>query len=102
MPTIEEFNKLLENCDVEWTVFNGINGRKFTGKDNYSYNSVFFPIAGYCYYGNVYDQELGGVYWSSTPNGSEYSYNLSFASDIQVTFYSNRYYGYSVRAVLAE
>ena len=102
MPTQAELEALLANCDVEWTAVNGVNGRKFTGKGDYASNSVFLPAAGFCINGNVYGQGDFSLCWSSTPNGSDYAYRLYFDSSDQDVDYDYRYYGCSVRAVLAE
>ena len=104
MPTKAEFEALLANCTVEWTNVNGVDGRKFTGKGDYLSNSVFLPAAGYCNGGNVYSQGLNGRFWSSTPSGSDYAYDLYVGSGSQSVEDYNRYrrHGYSVRAVLAE
>lgn len=63
---------------------------------------MFLPAAGYCDYGDVGGRGNYGLFWSSTPNGSDYAYNLLFGSGYQDVSYDYRYYGYSVRAVLAE
>ena len=102
MPTKEELQGLLDNCDVEWTNVNGLNGRKFTGKDDYANNSVFLPAVGYCSSGSVKDSGTFGYYWSSIPYGSNYAYELKFRPISQSVNYYNRNNGLSVRAVLAE
>ena len=102
MPTQAELQALLDNCDVVWTTVNGVNGRKFTGKGDYASNFVFLPAAGEGYSGDVINQGDDGCYWSSSPNGSGYAYRLIFDSGYQDVYYDRRYYGYSVRAVLAE
>lgn len=102
MPTKDEFQALLDNCDVEWTTVNGVKGRKFTGKGDYASNSVFLPAAGYCYLGDVSDQGISGSYWSSTPGFSYHAYFLYFFSSYQSVTNEYRVTGRSVRAVLAE
>ena len=102
MPTKAELDGLLANCDVAWTTVNGVNGRKFTGKGDYASNSVFLPAAGFCDHGDVFDQGFSGYYWSSTPLGSYYAFYLYFTSGYQVVYNDYRFYGFSVRAVLAE
>lgn len=108
MPTQAELQALLTNCDVQWTNdYKGdgtnIKGTIFTGKQGTAFasNSVFLPAAGYCHGGNIYDQSNYGYYWSSTPDGSYGAYHLFFGSGYQLGYY-DRYYGCSVRAVLAE
>ena len=109
MPTEEEFDNLLAKCDVEWIdgdtkKYNNttVTGLLCTGKDAYSSNSVFLPAAGDCVEGNVYDQGVCGIYWSSTPADSDRAYGLYFNSDNRVVFGGPSDYGCSVRAVLAE
>ncbi|MCQ2205965.1 MAG: hypothetical protein MJZ43_04230 [Bacteroidaceae bacterium] len=102
MPTQEEFYNLLANCDVEWLTVNGVNGTKFTGKGDYASNSVFLPAAGICNYSEVILPGENGCYGSSTSGDSGYTSGLSFKSDNQWVYFGERYYGSSVRAVLAE
>lgn len=102
MPTKAELYDLLANCDVAWTTFSGVKGRKFTGKDDYKDNSVFLPAAGYFITGIVHSYGNYANYWSSTPSGSDYAYFLVFAFNSYDVVYDYRHLGYSVRAVLAE
>ena len=103
MPTKAELQALLDNCDVEWTTVNGVNGRKFTGKaEPYSSNSVFLPAGSNCYDGTVNSPGKYGYYRSSSPNGPSNAYYLYFESGKQYVNDGFRYFGYSVRAVLKE
>ena len=108
MPTKEELDKLLANCDVAWTNdYKGdntnIKGRIFTGKGNYSSNSVFLPAAGMYLGGIVRDPGNEGHYWSSTPYESDSAYLLDFSSSYKpIVMDYLRNHGYSVRAVLNE
>ena len=99
MPTETELRELCEKCTWTWTTQGGKNGYEVTGP---SKNSIFLPAAGYCHYGDVYDQGSLGRYWSSTPFFSLNAYRLYFDSGYQYVDDSDRYGGYSVRAVLAE
>ena len=69
MPTSEEFDELLNNCDSEWTIINGIKGRKLTSRKNG--NSIFFPAAGYFEEDAHYGSRRYGYYWSSTVSQKE-------------------------------
>lgn len=109
MPTQEELQALMDNCDVVWTTIGqGVRGCNFTGKTAlYKYVSIFLPAAGY--FGEsegrlkVNKQYNYGCYWFSTPNGENKAYSLNFYSGDQ--FISNeqaKANGFSVRAVLKE
>lgn len=99
MPTLDEYNELLNNTTNEWTTLNGVKGRKFTSKTNGAF--VFFPAAGYrnddylSYHGSY------GFYWSSSLFSSydDYAYNLYFNSGSCDWNFDSRRYGRSVRAV---
>ena len=105
MPTQAEFKALYfaSNCTVEWTTVNGVNGRKFTGKGDYSSNSVFLPAAG-SYNNGVSNDGVNGYYWSTTPveNNNGFAYRLFFSSASYNANFESCKVGYSVRAVLKE
>ena len=105
-PTIYEFNALLSKCDAQWTSLNGVNGYKFTGKDDYSDNSIFLPAAGVYddWYKTVSNDGTNGYYWSSTAvaGGTYEARYLAFSSSsAYVTSYRDDKC-YSYRPVLAE
>ena len=105
MPTADECKELIDpdNCDWEWTTKDGVNGYKVTGKK--TGNSIFLPITGFRFYGDVQFRALRGVYWTSTV----YTGNLNKAwclefdfENIDVDFgklSSNRFSGRCIRAV---
>ena len=100
MPTRAEWDELLNECTLEWTTQNGVNGYRVTGPNG---NSIFLPAAG-CRYGSDVDHrgDYGG-FWSS----SLYSYNNDnvsmfgfFDSDNFYWYHVHvRYRGLSVRPV---
>ena len=100
MPTKDEYQELLDNCDVVWTDnYNGteVAGMVFTSRVNS--NSMFFPAAGYC---SFYFSGAGGYYWSSSwENKSNCAWFLYFDyySGSQQVNYSVSYYGEPVRGV---
>ena len=107
MPTSEDFNNLLANCNAEWTTIDGVNGCKFTGKGDYKYNSIFLPAAGSCneYPGSnavVANQGDRGYYFTSTPKASNIGHALMVTSSSQYLSACNRNTGNSIRAVLNE
>ena len=102
MPSSDQIEELLDNCDHEWTTANGVNGRKFTSKTNGG--SIFLPAAGYRWADNLLDAGICGGYWSSTqdPSYSSYAYYLClYSADASCCYdYSFRLYGHRVRPVV--
>lgn len=114
MPTKEDFDHFSSKyhyCDVEWTIVNGVAGRKFTGRGDYASNSIFLPSAGYFLPNQGEVVAPGnGIFWSSEPESDSdpnpdpnYVYTLFFSNNSQsVSSDKHRDWGYSVRAVLNE
>ena len=44
MPSEDQFDELCDYCTKEWITLNGVNGRRFTGKNG---NSIFLPAGEY-------------------------------------------------------
>ncbi len=99
MPTKDDFDKLNANCDVEWETKSDLNGILYTGRGDYSCNSVFFPAAGEFSYGRVGNVGTNIVYRSSIPNGNIQAFTL-FNKYVYGTLYRGD--GFSVRAILKE
>ena len=100
MPTEAELRELEDNCTWTWTKQGGKNGYCVTGPNG---SSIFLPAAGYYNDGNLNVAGSYGGYWSSSLN-TDYpsnAYYLYFhSSDVRIRS-SHRYYGRSVRPVLA-
>ena len=100
MPTKENFQELIKNCDSEWTEdYNGtgVAGELFTSTTNG--NSVFFPDAGYCNGSSVRSVSSRGYCWSASWDTSDDAWYLSFNSWDIGTDSLGRYLGFSVRGV---
>ena len=100
MPTDDEWQELIDNCNVVWTDdYNGtgVAGRVFTSKING--NSVFFPAAGYCDGSSVRSVGSRGYYRSVSWCDSNSAWGLGFGSDFQQTSNYSRCFGNSVRGV---
>ena len=100
MPTKDEYQELLDNCDAVWTDdYNGtgVAGRVFTSKVNG--NSVFFPAAGLCTGSSMNGVGSLGYDWSASWDSEFYAWFLLFYSGTQDMHYGSRYYGFSVRGV---
>ncbi len=98
MPSIEQFSELLDNCSSEWTLVNGIFGRKFTGKNG---SIIFFPSAGFIEGSTLSLSERFGIYWSDTRDsfsGSRANY-LLFSTSTPSINQNPRYAAIPVRPV---
>lgn len=82
-PTYETRPK---NLTITWEVVDGVMGCRFTGKDAYSHNSVFFPAAGsYNSYGVQSGVGKTGFYWSSNPEEGGANKTTTNAKYLQVS-----------------
>lgn len=81
MPTMEEFQELVDKCTWRWLSVEGVNGYRITGPNG---NKIFMPAtSGSPFYGeNIY-----GNYWSSTLDES------SSDNALICTFYEEHSYG---------
>ena len=102
MPTDQELQDLVVNCEWTQTTVNGVNGYNVRGRGDYAANSIFLPAAGTGpgtshYYAGSY-----GTVWSSVPYSGSYNARLLYfgSGDYGYDTGSNgRYYGFSVRPV---
>ena len=99
MPTREEMNELLNNCNCVWTTQNGVYGEKFIGPNG---NIIFLPAAGYYDDSGLINAGTKGRYWSSSL-GTGYPYyatNCYIYSDYYGEMsYNNRSDGLTIRPV---
>ena len=97
MPTQAEIDELSNNCTHKWTTRNGVNGLLFSGPNG---NSIFLPAAGSHSDSSLDKTGLSGFYWTSSFESDDGAHwFLLFASDDYDVGLTNRYYGFSVRAV---
>lgn len=98
MPTSSEMQELIDNCTWVWLLQNGTMGYKVTGPNG---SSIFIPAAGYRIESSLYNVDINGCYWSSSPNGSNSAYDLDFNNGgyYHAVGCQNRYFGYTVRPV---
>lgn len=106
MPTQDEFNELINNCNWTWTTQEGVNGYMVTSKKaGYTNHSIFLPAAG-AYNGMNIDL-VGqlGIYWSSSLDVESYknAIRLHLSSGNLGWYYRTitvyRYIGLSIRPV---
>ena len=92
MPTDQELENLVNNCDWEWTTQNGVSGCVVKGKGAYASASIFLPAAGNGDGGAFYGGGSAGRFWSSVPGSGEFNaWLLSFYSGYHSTYSSGAY-----------
>lgn len=78
IPTISDYEELLNNCSWTWTEMNGHYGYRVTAPNM---NSIFLPAAGS--YGANYmgEKSQAGYYWSNALNlsGTDCAWSLAFS-----------------------
>ena len=100
MPTEAQVDELINETNSEWTTMDGVVGRKFTNKTDFS-KYIFIPAAGCFYRGSHGNEESYGYVWSSSLNTSSVNIacELYFSYDDVSTDSGNRYIAQSVRGV---
>jgi Leucine-rich repeat (LRR) protein len=96
MPSLDQVKELFDNCTKEWTTENGVYGRRFTASNG---ASIFLPIAGFRYFGDLYLAGSAYYYWSSSLDESA-TYNAYYIGEAEWNT-CNRPNGQSVRPVVA-
>lgn len=93
MPTIDEFQELIDKCTWTWTTQDGVNGYQVDGPNG---NAIFLP-ASYLVTGSY----RAGYYWSSSlsTTESDCAYSLDLNSDRYFIARTYRYFGCTVRPV---
>lgn len=66
MPTLNQIQELLDNCESRWTLVEDVAGMEFTSLING--NSIFLPAAGQRNGSILDNNEKTGNYWSGTMN----------------------------------
>ena len=80
---------------------NSINSTNWTNSLE-AHGAVFLPAGGSRSFGNIYNQNTYGFYWSNSPDsedGNKASLLIFHAGDLQTQYTENRGYGFSVRLV---
>lgn len=99
MPTKEQMQELIDNCQWRWYTFNDKNGYVVTGPNG---NAIFLPASGYRTYSNLNYDNKQGYYWTgSLYSRGVFSYGLQFSTD-EIKLYSKyKCSGMAIRAVKA-
>ena len=98
LPTIAEYEELMNKCTWVWTTQNGVNGYKVTGRNG---KSIFLPAAGYRYNSMLYSENSYALYWLNSLNeaGCYYAQCAGFYENNYQHNFKMRFYGLTVRAV---
>ncbi len=105
MPTLEQCQELVENCDWQWTQVNDVYGQLVTGPNG---NTIFLPAAG-GYATELFNDGEYAYYWSRTlcsimklkieSANQNHAYIISFGSWRKHVWFDSRFTGCTVRAV---
>ena len=75
VPSKEEFQELLDKCEVRWTTKSGMPGIECIGTNK---NSIFLPAAGFKSHFDLTNLGSFGCYWSDTRFDDSFEYCLIF------------------------
>jgi hypothetical protein len=102
MPSVSEWQELIDNCNWTWVNLNGYNGYLVTSKINGK--SIFLPAAGWLESGADDKSEKYGNYWSATLSSDEEltAQGLGFYDTDVYTFVDNCCDGRTIRPVLED
>ena len=98
MPTIEEFEELINECSWKFTKMEGAWGYIVTGPSG---RSIFLPAAGGRYDQFIDDCGTGAFYWSSTfdEKNKARAYGIHFSGSVWNCGYANCSGGHTIRPV---
>lgn len=96
IPTQNEMLELIEKCNWQLIIENGINGYNVIGPSG---KSIFLPAAGYRNGDNRKFMNEKGYYWTSDLANSASAYALSFKENEYKVTSHVRYYGRCIRPV---
>ena len=101
MPSLEQFQELVEKCSWQWTQRNGVYGQLGIGPNG---NTIFLPAAGLRSHSSLLEEGSWCLYWSRMlcPDDNYFAYNMGCNSSNM--FWNDHRYracGIPVRAVRA-
>ena len=102
MPTPNEFEELMENCNWNWVIRDGVEGYEVTSLvKGYEGNSIFLPASGFNSGSYPYDQGYCAYYWTSwLSDNDDKSQYLYFDGDGEVSIWHHyRVQGRTIRPV---
>lgn len=99
IPTIGDFQELVEYCDCEYTQYGNSYGVLFTSRINGQ--SIFLPLTGYKENWNFLEGSVEGLYWTSTPHSESFNDALIFRFNASLSGFgwAQRHLGLCIRPV---
>lgn len=98
IPTLAEWNELIQNTTITWTINSGVKGMLFTGTNG---NSIFLPADGYYNNHSIINRDKG-YYWANClDSDTRKAKSLYFSIENCQINRNDRYLGFSIRPVLS-
>lgn len=100
IPTKDQMQELVDNCNWRYYVYNGVKGYVVTGSNG---NAIFLPFAGSRTSINHNYKEKRGYYWTGSLHHDFYANAGRFMENEKLVYESNyRSYGFTIRPVKAK
>lgn len=98
MPTLEEFEELIEKCKFVWKSNKGVEGFEVFGPNG---QSIFLPASGFMGGKDLFGKGEKGYYLTNALGNKSYACShLSFSSSIKYLTGFYRNWGYTIRPVM--
>ena len=98
LPRKTELQELIDNCDFEYIIQDGVQGGRFTSRVNG--NSIFIPASGYYWDTDLISEGYTGHLWTSTYGTSEGKGFALYLNTYVNIYNDSRFYGTPARGVM--
>ena len=98
LPRKTELQELIDNCDFEYIIQDGVQGGRFTSRVNG--NSIFIPASGYYWDTSLVSEGYTGHLWTSTYGTSEGKGFALYLNTYVNIYNDSRFYGTPARGVM--
>lgn len=100
LPTAEECHALIMKCRSEWTSVNGVYGRTYRSRDQYSDTVLFVPATGFMAQDQLNAQGQAGFFWTQSATDADHAYYFYVYSGEHHLFVDRKYFRYPVVLVV--
>lgn len=103
IPTLQQFQELIDNCTITWETIDGIPGKLFTS--NINGNVIFLPNNGYGNATTLSSPRFQSAYWTSDEDEVDSSKAYAFALSTSIlpnldpVHVEEKRFGFGIRAV---